>query len=173
MMDKPDDDTTSVTDEHLLGFGAIVHMFARHERLMVGIMSRLMNAHPYQVAQITAELPYRGKRETLTAMIKQTKIDAKHVERVCWFLGELHKHNHLRNAIAHSMWKRGGREGAIKPFGLSIRGGRTTYQGMDDDERDYIASELIAVANELVRNFNAFRGYLVSNDLLPAHGDDD
>jgi hypothetical protein len=170
-MDKPDD-TSPVTDEHMLGFGAIIHLFARHERLMVGLMGRLMNAHAYQVAQITAELPYRGKRETLIAMIKQAAIDTKHVERVCWFLGELHKHNHLRNSIAHSMWKASGREGAIKPLAMSIRGGRTAIQGMDDAESDYTASDLLAVANELVKNFNRFREFLVVNDLLPEHAEE-
>jgi hypothetical protein len=144
-MDTPED-TSPVASEHMLGFGAIIHLFARHERLMIGVMGRLMNAHPYQVAQITAELPYRGKRETLIAMIKQATIDPKHVERVCWFLGELHKHSHLRNSIAHSAWKAGGREGAIKPLAMSIRGGQTAFKGMDDAETDYTASDLLAVA---------------------------
>jgi len=89
-------------DEHFRAFGAIIHSFARHEALMVGIMATIMDADVFYVSMITSELPYRGKRETLLAMIKQKPLSENQIEKIGGYLGQLHKYNQLRNAIAHS-----------------------------------------------------------------------
>jgi hypothetical protein len=153
-------------DEHFRAFGYIVHLFARHETLMVGIMSKLMKADKGELHMIAAELPYRGKRDALLAMIKSKPLPAEQIERIAWFLGELHKRNGLRNAIAHSAWKHGVRDNAVKPLSLSVRGG-LTIKGTDEDELDYTDEELVNIAIELETNHNRFRDYLFSVDLLP------
>jgi hypothetical protein len=153
-------------DEHFRAFGYIVHLFARHETLMVGIMSKLMKADKGELHMIAAELPYRGKRDALLAMIKSKPLPAEQIERIAWFLGELHKRNGLRNAIAHSAWKHGVRDNAVKPLSLSVRGG-LTIKGTDEDELDYTDEELVNIAIEFETNHNRFRDYLFSVDLLP------
>jgi hypothetical protein len=159
--------TPVLRDEHFRAFGAIVHLFARHETLMVGIMSKLMKADIGELHMIAAELPYRGKRDALLAMIKSKPFPAEQIERIAWFLGELHKRNGLRNAIAHSAWKHGVRDNAIKPLSLSVRGERLTIKGTDEDELDYTDEELVNIAIELDTNYYRFRDYLFSVDLLP------
>jgi hypothetical protein len=154
-------------DEHFRAFGAIVHLFARHETLMVGVMSKLMNADIAEFHMIAAELPYRGKRDALLAMIKSKLLPPEQIERITWFLGELHKRNGLRNAIAHSAWKHGARDNAVKPLSLSVRGEKVTIKGTDEDELDYTDQELVNIAIDLDTNYNRFRDYLFSIDLLP------
>lgn len=155
-----------LTDEHFRAFGAIIHLFARHEALMVGVMSTLTKTELYAIGLLTAELPYRGKRETMLAMLKDYRVDGTIRERISWFMGELHKHNQLRNHIAHSRWTAGNRPKSIKPISLSIRGGTATMLGVNSEEKDYTDKEMINIAHELIRNRNQFATYLISNGLL-------
>jgi hypothetical protein len=154
-------------DEHFRAFGGIINAFARHEMLMVGAMSKLLNTDSAELQMITAELPYRGKRDALLAMIKVKQLPPDQIERIAWFLGELHKYNGLRNAIAHSSWTEGARPNSVKPFSLSVRGGEVILRGVNQDERDYTEQELIDIARELFRNQERFRDYLFSVNLLP------
>lgn len=162
-----------VTEEHFRAFGAIIHLFARFEALLVGIMCVVTGAELTLLSMMTAELPYRGKRETLLAIIKVVDLAAEKVERITWFLGEIHKWNKLRNFIAHSTWKVGARPRSIKPFSLSVRGGSVTTHGMEHDERDYTDEELVDIANEMVKLHDQFQQYLLSADLLPKRSDND
>jgi hypothetical protein len=166
-MNPPDRTKLLLQDEHFRAFGAIMHTFARHESLMVGVISVLMNADIPFVSMITAELPYRGKVDTLKAMMKVKLLPAAQIEKINGYLGELKKWNALRNAIAHSTWKEGDRPGSVKPFGLSVRGGDATFTGLEEEERDYTAEELINIANQLINLRDRFRRYLKSVDLLP------
>jgi len=50
---------------------------------------------------------------------------------------------------------------------LSVRGERLTIKGTDEDELDYTDQELVNIAIELDTNYNRFRDYLFSVDLLP------
>jgi hypothetical protein len=154
-------------DEHFRAFGGIINIFARHEHLMVGVMAKLLGASIFYVSMITSELPYRGKRDTLLAMIKARGLSKTQIEKISGFLGQLHKYNKLRNAIAHSSWKEGSRPESVKPFGMSVRSGDTTVVGMDDEEPDYTAEELINIANELITLRDRFHRYLMSEKLLP------
>lgn len=162
--------TTPLTEDHFRAFGFIVHLFARHEAIMVGVLSKLIDADVVHTAMITAELPYRGKRETLLAMIKEKPLPPEQIEKISGYLGQLHQWNPLRNSIAHSQWKRGKRPGSVMPFGVSIRGGEADYIGFND-ERDYTIDELISIANQLVGLRTRFSDYLRSIGLLPRSED--
>lgn len=159
--------TSPVGEDHLRAFGAIIHAFARHETLMISAMSVVVNADFMPIAMLTAELPYRGKRDTFRAMIKAKPLPTDQIERINWFLGQLHSKNKLRNAIAHYEWKDGQRYGAIKPLSLSVRDGVAKATGLDPSERDYTANELIDEANYLVKLHAEFMIYLSSVGLLP------
>lgn len=158
---------SSVRDEHFRAFGAIIHMFARFEVLMIAIMNKITGADIPYLFMMMAELPYHRKRDTLLALIKSGTIPSEQIERVTWFLGELHKWNKLRNFIAHLAWKEGKRPHSIKPFGLSGRGGKVTAIGYDPDDRDYTDEELVDIANELESLYSRFQEYLFSVNLLP------
>lgn len=154
-------------DDHFRAFGAIIHQFARHEALMVGVMSKLLGADIVLFSMAASELPYRGKRDTLLALIKEKPLPKDQIEKISGYLGELHKWNKLRNAIAHFVWKPGERSDSIKPMGLSVRGGATTYTGIEPDERDYTKAELISIGNQLIDLRSRFFKYLQSTGLLP------
>jgi hypothetical protein len=154
-------------DDHFRAFGAIIHCFARHEALMVGAISKLTGADVVLLSMVTAELPYRGKRDTLLALIKEKPLPKEQIERISGYLGELHKWNQLRNAIAHYVWKRGDRPGSVKPMGLSVRGGEAAYRGIEPSDRDYTKQELISIGNQLIDLRRRFFTYLRSVNLLP------
>ena len=161
-----------VGDEHFRAFGAIVHMFARHEFLMIGIISVITKLPVHQAAMLMAELPYRGKRETLLAMIKLTR-PAIQVEKISGYLGELHKWNQLRNAIAHCIWVDGARPNTIKAMSMSVRGGSADFKGIDDEEPEYTAKDLVSAATQLVNLHSRFKEYLFAERLIPIARADD
>jgi hypothetical protein len=155
-------------DDHFRAFGAIIHTFARCEALMVGATSTLIGADLVFFSMVSAELPYRGKRDILLALINERRIPPDQIEKVTGYLGELHKWNKLRNAIAHSTWTPGERPDSIKPLSLSVRGGKATYTGIDPEEdREYTKRELINIGNQLIDLHRRFFTYLQSIDLLP------
>ena len=154
-----------VTDNHFLAFGAIIHLFARHEFLMIGIVSALTGATIFHTAMLMAELPYRGKRDTVLALIKLL-LSHTQVEQIKGYLGQLHTWNALRNSIAHSTWVEGARPDSIKAFGMSVRGGEADPKGVGEDERDYTAKELNDISDQLKRLHTRFRKYLDSQNLL-------
>lgn len=154
-------------DDHFRAFGAIIHAFARHEALMVGAISKLVGANVVQITMVTAELPYRGKRDTLLALMKANSLPDDQIEKLSGYLGELHRSNPLRNAIAHSVWREGDRPGSIKPLGLSVRGGEASFLGIEAEDRDYTKKELISIANQLMDLRTRVFTYLQSIGLLP------
>jgi hypothetical protein len=155
-----------VRPEHMAVFGAIVRHFARHEYLMQGIMCALLKVPFSKVTLLTSGLGYSGKREALLSLLRDVEIEENTRDRVRSFVGELHKHNQLRNHVAHSMWKEGTRANSIKPIGADARQGRAKFIGHDPTEEDYLLDELVNVANELGRNFDSFRNFLDSVGLM-------
>ena len=155
------------TFDHMAAFGSIVQHFARHEHLMQGIACALLRVPLSNVALLTAGLGYSGKRDAILSLLRDVDIETDRVERIRWFLGELHKHNQLRNHIAHSLWKTGTRPDSIKPLGASARGGNARFLGQGDGEKDWLLHELIDVADELGANYDRFVDYLYAAGLMP------
>ena len=59
-----------MTPRHLSAFGAIVHLFARHELLIVGGLSHLTNCDGGLLMHLTAEMPYRAKKDAFMALLR-------------------------------------------------------------------------------------------------------
>ncbi len=114
-----------------------------------------------------ADAGYSGKRNATRAVIDLSHVDDAQKEKLKWFLGQVHKHNQLRNCIAHNIWAKGNRPGSIKPFGISVRSGAMKVTGMADDDDDFLKSDFEAIANEVIHTYNTFRDYLVSVVLMP------
>lgn len=138
-----------ITPDHMAAFGSIVQHFARHEYLMQGIMCALLKVPASNIGLITAGHGYAGKRDALRSLLHDIEIAADRKERIVWFLGQLHKHNQLRNHIAHSMWIAGTRPNSVKPLGVDPRGGDAKFIGLDPAEKDYLLRELVKIADEL------------------------
>ena len=166
-MAEPETDQPTLTKEHCCAFGAITVAFARHEMLMVGAISNLLNVNPGGLMHLTAEMPYRAKKDALTALIKQSDLSKSDQNRIVWHLGQFHTYNDLRNSIAHYIWKRGTRPGSVKPLSLSVRSGKTTIRGITHDEDDYTVEELNSIADKLFDQQRRFTELLESFDLWP------
>src|SRR5262245_38946524 len=108
-MSTPETKASPVRDEHFRAFGAIMNMFARFEWLMVMIMTKITGTDIAHLSMMTAELPYRGKRDTTLALLKLGTLPPENVERVIWFLGELHKGT-SKNSSRRSEERRVGKE---------------------------------------------------------------
>src|SRR5687767_9836558 len=127
-MDEMDKDLSSqklLTQGHYSAFGCIIHVFARHDMLIVAGISQLVGGYAGRVMHLTAEMPYRAKKDAFVALLKSLTLPGDQVERICWFLGEINAYIDLRNAIAHNTWARGDRPESIKPLSLVVRGGKT------------------------------------------------
>ena len=160
-------------DDHFRAFGAIVHQFARFEAIMVGIMCKVSNLDSVYGGVFTSELPYRGKKDTLAAILDLRKVPAEQIEKLNGYLGQVHKWNSLRNAIAHNVWKPGRRPGSVMPFGLSVRNRDQIFVGYEEKDRDYTAEELLQIGNELISLHDRFVRYLKGVNLLPTAAPDD
>ncbi|QEX23793.1 hypothetical protein FRZ61_37320 [Hypericibacter adhaerens] len=154
------------TEGHFLAFGQIIQGFARHEHIMQALMGKLVGAEISIAYLLTTGLGYAGKRDTLLSLLRHVSLPAEQIERIRWYLGELHKHNKLRNHIAHSMWVAAGRPGAIKPHAAVVRGGVGQFVGFDPDEPAYTSDELIAIGNEIAKNYNDLLDYLAGAKLV-------
>ena len=167
-----DTEESFMTPRHLSAFGAIVHIFARHELLIVGGRSHLTNCDGGLLMHLTAEVPYRAKKDAFIALLR-SGAPAEQVTRISEFLGEIHKYNNIRNAIAHNGWKPGTRPGSIKPLSLGVRGGTTSILGISDDEPEYTEDDLKAVVDDLFKFYDRFRRYLFEIGFLPMRGGHD
>lgn len=156
-----------VTEDHINSFGHIVHIFARLELIMQGIITRLGNADFALVIVLTAGLGYSGKRDALLSVLANTQGRDTEVETIKKFLGKFHKWNAVRNAVAHHSWKAGVRLGSIKPISIVVGGGSGKLKGQDPKEPDYTAEDLVEIGNELGQLYNDFVVYLDSVKLLP------
>jgi hypothetical protein len=82
-----------VAPDHMAAFGSVVQHFARHEYLMEGIACVLLRAPLSNISLLMAGLGYSGKRDAVLSLLRDVQLPEEHVERIRWFLGELHKHN--------------------------------------------------------------------------------
>lgn len=152
---------SSIGEKHWTAFGAIIRQFARTEGLIAISIAWLTHTPLVAVAMLLEGLPYAGKRNAILSVIHgHPKVSKARAEKLAWFLGNIHKHNKLRNWICHSMWGRGTRPDSVKPGYIDVRSGKGTPYGHLPDEQDYTLKELFDVAQELTKEVNAFTVYL-------------
>lgn len=147
MSEKPEEDLLS--QDHLSRFGSIVYSFAHLEYLMQSVMAGAGELDPDKITVLTKALTYSQKRDTLYSYLKFYNFPAEREVPIKEFFDRAHKHNALRNHIAHSMWTKGTRPDTIKPAYIDLRQGRALVGGQDENERDYTMDELGNIANEL------------------------
>ncbi|MTJ82175.1 MAG: hypothetical protein F8N37_14370 [Telmatospirillum sp.] len=155
-----------VAPQHLLAFGAIVQWFARHEYLMQTAMAGITGTDLSTILVLTAGLSYTAKRDALASLTHTTGLPEPVGEAVRTYLDDLNRHNGLRNAVAHSMWVPGSRPDSIKPMRLIVRGGIGKPVGHIEDERDYLAEELLQVATDVAGIYQRFVEFLLSSGLV-------
>jgi hypothetical protein len=154
----------TLTREHLLACGAIIQMFARHERLLDLIMVTLVEGNSL-VMVMTSGLSYRAKHDAVKAVLKAARSARQHVERINGFIGEIDQYSGLRNHMAHSIWTLGSRPGSVKPVSVT-RGGKTKWLGFGPDERDYTLEQLNQIVDTLNERVGEFQRFLLEVGII-------
>jgi hypothetical protein len=156
-----------LTHDHLSAFGSIVHSFARIELLIQATMGRLVRLDGGKssttvdmVILLTKPMTYAQKRDSLLSFLEVFKVKEPVRTEITGLLDAAHKHNPLRNHIAHSLWRNGVRPTSVKPAFLDLRQGKGHIGGYEEDDRDYTLDELGVIANELMDARSAIIQYL-------------
>jgi hypothetical protein len=135
---------------------------------MQALMGQMLGIDVGAASLLTAGLGYAGKRDALLSLLQHSTLPPNQIEKIRWHLGNLHKHNQLRNQIAHSLWGKGKRPDAIKPHYVIVRSGAGKFYGVDPNERDYTSDEIARIGDELVENYDRFLDFLSANCLVPS-----
>lgn len=155
-----------LTHAHLSAFGSIVHTFARIELLIQATMGRLVRliGGTYttvdMVVLLTKPMTYSQKRDSLLSCMEAFDLSEPAKSQITELFNAAHKHNVLRNHIAHSLWRNGARPTSVKPAFLDLRQGRGLIGGYEETDRDYTLDELRAIANELMDTRSAIIQFL-------------
>ena len=165
-----EENDSALTLEHLQWFGLIIQGFARAEHIMVEILGRLHGVRQQSMTILTVPLTYSSKRDTFLASLRAFEMPDDHKEKLRWHVGQINKHNNLRNAVAHYYWKKGARAGSVRPVFYKTRGGILDIRGFDDIDTDYTASELEKLARELISSIDRFDAYRQKHGYTPLLG---
>ena len=163
MADKPID---PLSQAHLSPFGSIVHSFARIELLIQAIMGRLVRLNGGggltvdMVVLLTKPMTYAQKRDSLISCMEVFALSEPAKTEITSLLDAAHKHNALRNHIAHSLWRKGARPTSVKPAFMDLRQGKGRIGGYGDEDVDYTLDELGNIANELMDTRSAIIQFL-------------
>lgn len=166
LSDMAEDDIDPVTVEHLKGFGAITHLFARSENLMYIAAAGILDVDMGTAIILLGDGSYSQTRQTLRHLNTTIGVEGQRSPEIQAYLDAAHKKSKLRNWVAHSTWVAGRRPGSIKPMQLILRSDEPKPLGHWHNEKDYTAEELWVHGADLHRlNYN-FNVYLARTGLL-------
>jgi hypothetical protein len=139
-----------LTDEHFHAFGVIVHQFALFERLVERCISGCLGSHlPITMVGIS-QLSYSAKCDSLKSILCVVGNGLfDHRQGLESIVDGFNEYSTVRNAIAHNQWVEGTRPNSIKPLSVTSRGGKLKIRGLTGDDKDYLAAELMEIANNL------------------------
>ena len=141
------DESHTITRDHFIPFGCIVHVFAKIEFLLQAATGALVGTDLSSALFMTGDLGFRAKRDCLLSITKLKRPDI--VSELEEILKRVQTANKLRNSVAHSIWKPGRRPNSIKPIGIVTRGGQARFVGVSDNEKDWTLEELWNNAHEI------------------------
>jgi hypothetical protein len=167
----------SLTDRHLLLFGAIIQWFARYERLMLKVSCTVTGSDYGSIVLLTRGLDFEGKRRTLLDLLRDRPVPLDQYDRICDYVKIPCGLTKLRDDIAHSTWvevcySNGNRRDW--PLRLSARvkplrhdsnpSGSLFFE--DADKIGYSIGDLEEVVRNLSDNYESFANYLHGVSLI-------
>jgi hypothetical protein len=158
--------STTVTPEHFMVFGGIIHGFARIEGIMIATMASISGVDATLITVLMRGLGYEQKRDALYSYFELFKTEQEHQRPLRNFLDEVHQYAPLRNHIAHSYWVPGKRPDTIKPATMKVRGGKGKVYGLSENEPDYTIIELARASDKLRMIHNSLFVFLSDQGLL-------
>jgi hypothetical protein len=160
-----------ITREHLTAFGAIIHQFARFERLVEIIINAALGGRTFGLTALALSgLSYSGKCDALLSLMKIMSFSDGSTDRsgeITTIVKEFNSYNYLRNSIAHHTWIEGTRPNSVKPMSISARWGDAKVRGLAEDDQDFELNDIVNVANKLISIHERLRELLRNTRSIP------
>ena len=138
-----------MTDDHYAGIGMVITMTCHLDGLLDQIivaMTKSTNEPAFY--PILTFLSAKDKRDYIEAMAGISTWPQYLIKGLKDLMDRAKPAFALRNDIAHNVWRKGQRAGAIKPMSMSARGA-LKLRGSEHNEREWTASQLKAEAQKI------------------------
>lgn len=137
------------SNEFKQAFGSHIYEYAALEFGIKGTLGYILKIDTLEAFIIGEPYSSMALRNVAKSITKESSLSDQQKEKFVHILGEFGGQSRLRNYIAHSRWRKGDREGSLKPVGFDIRSGKAKMIGHDKDEKDYTAAEIKQEADKL------------------------
>ena len=135
--------------EHYAGFGMVITMTCHLDGLLDHIIVAMTkSANEPAFYPILTFLSAKDKRDYIVAMAGVSTWQPDIIKGLTRLMDRAKTAFALRNNIAHSVWRKGRKPGAIKPMSMSARG-VLKLLGSDHNEREWTAPQLEAEARKI------------------------
>jgi hypothetical protein len=138
---------TATLPEHYHAFGRIAQAFVGCEVLYGHIIARITNSDDGNTFFLLSGTSYDGRRQLIKTIINELPEPHKTVGSD--LVEKINDKAVLRNNVAHNGWMKGKRAESIKPIVMKAKG-RLITLGISHNEKDWLAAELHAEADEIL-----------------------
>lgn len=170
-----------ITDQHLVYFGSIVQLYARHELLMQEIMATVSGADVTSIRLLTSGFNFVQKQDALFNLLRHRVVPIDQIDQIRNYLQMPQTYVPLRNDIVHSTWTDALPQNAVRPLWLThgqmaaLKPVHDLDQGSKEfiedyqDKATYTLEDLKEISENLAMNFSGFRDYITRVNLVPSH----
>jgi hypothetical protein len=170
-----------ITDQHLVFFGTIVQLYARHEVLMQEIMATVSGADVTSIRLLTTGFNFPEKQAALFNLLRHRVVPIDQIDQIRNYLQMPNTYISLRNDIVHSTWTDALPQNAVRPLWLT-HGSQAALKPVHDidkgskefiedyqDKVTYTLDDLREIGEKLAMNFAGFRDYITKARLAASH----
>jgi hypothetical protein len=170
-----------ITDQHLVFFGTIVQLYARHEVLMQEIMATVSGADVTSIRLLTTGFNFPEKQVALFNLLRHRVVPIDQTDQIRNYLQMPNTYLSLRNDIVHSTWTDALPQNAVRPLWLTLgsqaalkpvhdidKGSKEFIEDYDD-KVTYTLDDLREIGENLAMNFTGFRDYITKVNLVSSH----
>ena len=153
-----------ITAKHYRAFGRVVQAFVQIETVYAQIVLRVLKVEDGTGAFLLAGYNYDGLKNLVKSMVGESNLPDHESKEILARIDKVNDKANLRNNVAHNPWKPGKRKGSIKSMVLKTKG-NLKIMGIEDNEKDWLASELDAEADEILRRGMAVGQFFVDRGI--------
>ena len=170
-----------ITDQHLVFFGTIVQLYARHEVLMQEIMATVSGADVTSIRLLTIGFNFPEKQAALFNLLRHRVVPIDQIDQIRNYLQMPNTYLSLRNDIVHSTWTDALPQNAVRPLWLT-HGAQAALKPVHDidkgskefiedyqDSVTYTLNDLREIGENLAMNYTEFRDYMAKVNLIASH----
>lgn len=170
-----------ITDQHLVFFGSIVQLYARHEALMQEVMATVSGADVTSIRLLTTGFNFSEKEAALFNLLRHRVVPIDQIDQIRNYLQMPNTYLLLRNDIVHSTWTDALPKNAVRPLWLThgqmeaLKPVHDVDQGSKEfiedyqDTVTYTLDDLREISENLAMNYTGFRDYITKVKLISSH----